>query len=166
MLYSWEQEEAADISTFLQYWQDKGHLQSIVNNSAEDAITLMTIHKSKGLGFPVVLLPNISWELDQALSGNKENILWCPIPRITETEELTATNVTSVPLKYTTTLQMSYFAEPYFEEKLKNNDGLAQPPLCRHHAPQAGAAYLDPRGSPEGTGRGVWEEEVKEERSI
>ena len=120
MLYSWEQEEAADISTFLQYWQDKGHLQSIVNNSAEDAITLMTIHKSKGLGFPVVLLPNISWELDQALSGNKENILWCPIPSINETEELTATNVTSVPLKYTSTLQMSYFAEPYFEEKLKN----------------------------------------------
>ena len=120
MLYSWEQEEAADISTFLQYWQDKGHQQSIVNNSAEDAITLMTIHKSKGLGFPVVLLPNISWELDQALSGNKENILWCPIPRINETEELTATNVTSVPLKYTSTLQMSYFAEPYFEEKLKN----------------------------------------------
>ena len=120
MLYSWEQEEAADISTFLQYWQDKGHLQSIVNNSAEDAITLMTIHKSKGLGFPVVLLPDISWELDQALSGNKENILWCPIPHISETEELTATNVTSVPLKYTATLQMSYFAEPYFEEKLKN----------------------------------------------
>ena len=120
MLYSWEQEEAADISTFLQYWQDKGHLQSIVNNSAEDAITLMTIHKSKGLGFPVVLLPDISWKLDEALSGNKETILWCPIPRINETEELTATNVTSVPLKYTSTLQMSYFAEPYFEEKLKN----------------------------------------------
>ena len=120
MLYSWEQEEAADISTFLQYWQDKGHLQSIVNNSAEDAITLMTIHKSKGLGFPVVLLPDISWQLDESLSANKENILWCPIPHISETEELTATHVTSVPLKYTATLQMSYFAEPYFEEKLKN----------------------------------------------
>ena len=120
MLYSWEQEEAADISTFLQYWQDKGHLQSIVNNSAEDAITLMTIHKSKGLGFSVVLLPDISWKLDEALSGNKENILWCPIPHISETEELTATHVTSVPLKYTATLQMSYFAESYFEEKLKN----------------------------------------------
>lgn len=120
MLYSWEQEEAADISTFLQYWQDKGHQQSIVNNSAEDAITLMTIHKSKGLGFPVVLLPDISWQLDESLSANKENILWCPIPHISETEELTATHVTSVPLKYTTTLQMSYFAEPYFEEKLKN----------------------------------------------
>ena len=120
MLYSWEQEEAADISTFLQYWQDKGHQQSIVNNSAEDAITLMTIHKSKGLGFPVVLLPDISWQLDEALSANKENILWCPIPHISETKELTATHVTSVPLKYTATLQMSYFAGPYFEEKLKN----------------------------------------------
>ena len=120
MLYSWEQEEAADISTFLQYWQDKGHQQSIVNNSAEDAITLMTIHKSKGLGFPVVLLPDISWQLDESLSTNKENILWCPIPHISETEELTATHVTSVPLKYTTTLQMSYFSGPYFVEKLKN----------------------------------------------
>ena len=120
MLYSWEQEEAADISTFLQYWQDKGHQQSFVNNSAEDAITLMTIHKSKGLGFPVVLLPDISWQLDEALSANKENILWCPIPHISETKELTATHVTSVPLKYTATLQMSYFAGPYFEEKLKN----------------------------------------------
>lgn len=120
MLYSWEQEEAADISTFLQYWQDKGHQQSIVNNSAEDAITLMTIHKSKGLGFHVVLLPDISWQLDEALSANKENILWCPIPHISETKELTATHVTSVPLKYTATLQMSYFAGPYFEEKLKN----------------------------------------------
>lgn len=120
MLYSWEQEEAADISTFLQYWQDKGHQQSIVNNSTEDAITLMTIHKSKGLGFPVVLLPDISWQLDESLSANKENILWCPIPDISETEELTATHVTSVPLKYTATLQMSYFAKPYFEEKLKN----------------------------------------------
>ena len=120
MLYSWEQEEAADISTFLQYWQDKGHQQSIVNNSTEDAITLMTIHKSKGLGFPVVLLPDISWQLDESLSANKENILWCPIPHISETEELTATHVTSVPLKYTATLQMSYFAKPYFEEKLKN----------------------------------------------
>ena len=28
--------------------------------------------------------------------------------------------MTSVPLKYTATLQMSYFAGPYFEEKLKN----------------------------------------------
>lgn len=120
MLYSWEQEETADIANFLQYWQDKGAKQSISNATAEDAITLMTIHKSKGLGFPVVLLPDITWALDENLKGNKENILWCPIPDIDEVKSLRVAGVTSVPLKYTSILQMSYFAKPYFKEKLKN----------------------------------------------
>ena len=120
MLYSWEQEETADIANFLQYWQDKGAKQSISNATAEDAITLMTIHKSKGLGFPVVLLPDITWALDENLKGNKENILWCPIPDIDEVKRLRVAGVTSVPLKYASILQMSYFAKPYFKEKLKN----------------------------------------------
>ena len=118
MLYLWEQEQSADISTFLQEWEERGAEQKIVSVASDDALSLMTIHKSKGLGFPVVLLPDLGWKLDT--ERGTENILWCPIPRINETEELTATNVTSVPLKYTSTLQMSYFAEPYFEEKLKN----------------------------------------------
>lgn len=120
MVYSWEQEETSDIANFLQYWQDKGAKQSISNATVEDAITLMTIHKSKGLGFPVVLLPDITWALDENLKGNKENILWCPIPDIDEVKSLRVAGVTSVPLKYASVLQMSYFAKPYFEEKLKN----------------------------------------------
>ena len=120
MVYSWEQEETADIANFLQYWQDKGAKLSISNATAEDAITLMTIHKSKGLGFPVVLLPDITWALDENLKGNKENILWCPIPNIDDVKSLRVAGVTSVPLKYASILQMSYFAKPYFEEKLKN----------------------------------------------
>ena len=120
MVYSWEQEETADIASFLQYWQDKGAKLSISNATAEDAITLMTIHKSKGLGFPVVLLPDITWALDENLKGYTENILWCPIPDIDEVKCLRVAGVTSVPLKYASILQMSYFAKPYFEEKLKN----------------------------------------------
>lgn len=121
MLYSWEQEETADIANFLQYWQDKGSKQSISNATAEDAITLMTIHKSKGLGFPVVLLPDITWALDENEGGHKENILWCPIPNNTEeVKSLRVAGVTKVPLKYTSALQISYFAKTYFEEKLKN----------------------------------------------
>ena len=120
MVYSWEQEETSDIANFLQYWQDKGAKQSISNATVEDAITLMTIHKSKGLGFPVVLLPDITWALDENLKGNKENILWCPIPDIDEVKSLRVAGVTSVPLKYASVLQMSYFAKPYFKEKLKN----------------------------------------------
>ena len=121
MLYGWEQEETADIANFLQYWQDKGSKQSISNATAEDAITLMTIHKSKGLGFPVVLLPDITWALDENEGGHKENILWCPIPDNTEeVKSLRVAGVTKVPLKYTSALQISYFAKTYFEEKLKN----------------------------------------------
>ena len=43
-----------------------------------------------------------------------------PHPPYQRDRRATATHVTSVPLKYTATLQMSYFAKSYFEEKLKN----------------------------------------------
>jgi ATP-dependent exoDNAse (exonuclease V) beta subunit len=45
---------AATLKDFLQYWQEEGHSISIQASENTDAINLMTIHKSKGLEFPVV----------------------------------------------------------------------------------------------------------------
>ena len=47
----------ATLKDFLQYWQEEGHSISIQASENTDAINLMTIHKSKGLEFPVVFLP-------------------------------------------------------------------------------------------------------------
>ena len=117
MLYLWEQEQSADISSFLQEWEERGSELKIVSVASDDALSLMTIHKSKGLGFPVVLLPDLGWKLDA--EGNSSNILWCPILGEEGLEAFASCGVDSVPITYGSALQQSYFAKTYFEEKLR-----------------------------------------------
>ncbi len=45
------------LSAFLNYWEEKKDSLSIVVPSEKDAVQIMTIHKSKGLEFPVVIFP-------------------------------------------------------------------------------------------------------------
>ncbi len=49
---------AADINGFLDYWDEKKDSKSITTSEDADAVKIMTIHKSKGLEFPVVILAN------------------------------------------------------------------------------------------------------------
>lgn len=45
------------LADFLVYWDNHAHKLSIPSPEGNDAIRIMTIHKSKGLEFPVVLFP-------------------------------------------------------------------------------------------------------------
>lgn len=45
------------IADFLKYWDTNAHKISIPSPEENDAIKIMTIHKSKGLEFPVVIFP-------------------------------------------------------------------------------------------------------------
>ncbi|MGM5469066.1 UvrD-helicase domain-containing protein [Flavobacteriaceae bacterium LMO-SS05] len=47
----------SDLSGFLKYWGRKKDKLSIVSSQSKDAVQIMTIHKSKGLEFPVVVFP-------------------------------------------------------------------------------------------------------------
>jgi ATP-dependent exoDNAse (exonuclease V) beta subunit len=42
---------------FLDFWQEKKNKLSLSNPKGIDAVTVMTVHQSKGLEFPVVILP-------------------------------------------------------------------------------------------------------------
>ena len=52
-----QQRKATDIGDFLEYWERKKDALSIVASENTDAVQVMTIHKSKGLEFPVVIFP-------------------------------------------------------------------------------------------------------------
>lgn len=52
-----------DLPGFLNYWDDKKAKFSVVVPGGENAVEIMTIHKSKGLEFPVVIMPSISWKI-------------------------------------------------------------------------------------------------------
>ncbi|WP_185867285.1 UvrD-helicase domain-containing protein [Blattabacterium cuenoti] len=59
------------IIDFLDYWEYKKEKESIVISDHINAIRIMTIHKSKGLQFPVVLIPFTDWNI---FSKKKEEI--------------------------------------------------------------------------------------------
>ncbi|MDE5551681.1 MAG: hypothetical protein K2I91_00625, partial [Muribaculaceae bacterium] len=67
----------ADITSFLDWWNSKGQYISISSPEDTDAINIMTIHKSKGLEFECVILPDIDLSLKP---GNNGPWKWTAIP--------------------------------------------------------------------------------------
>lgn len=57
MLYGFTQNSVATIKDFIKFWNDEARKQTIQASENVNAIQLMTIHKAKGLEFPIVLLP-------------------------------------------------------------------------------------------------------------
>lgn len=57
IILDFSQKKGSDISGFLTYFEKKKDSLSIVSPKGQNAIQIMTIHKSKGLEFPVVIFP-------------------------------------------------------------------------------------------------------------
>ena len=62
----------SNISDFLVFWEKSGQKLSIPSSETANAIRIMTIHKSKGLEFPVVIIPFA----DDNYSTNKREKIW------------------------------------------------------------------------------------------
>ena len=103
--------ETSDINAFLEYWEKNGSSLTLNISETQDAIRIMTIHKSKGLQFKVVLIPFCHWSLTPETSGSKDLFLWC------STEGTGFGSIKHVPVKYHPELLNSAFREEYLEEK-------------------------------------------------
>jgi len=57
LTYNFFQNPQLSLKKFIDFWKETGHKTSIQTSESTDAIRLMTIHKSKGLEFPVVFFP-------------------------------------------------------------------------------------------------------------
>lgn len=53
----------ADLPLFLKWWDETGAAQSISLPRNRNAITVITIHKAKGLQYKAVVLPDCDWSL-------------------------------------------------------------------------------------------------------
>jgi ATP-dependent helicase/nuclease subunit A len=100
-------DNTSDISSFLEWWNEAGVKRSIVLSDNQDSIRVMTIHKSKGLEFRVVIIPFISWNLGH---GRFPPTLWL------KPANEPFSHLGLVPVRYRSDLQQSDFAEDYFKE--------------------------------------------------
>ena len=57
IVLDFSQKRGSDISGFLNYFEKKKDSLSIISPKGQNAVQIMTIHKSKGLEFPVVIFP-------------------------------------------------------------------------------------------------------------
>jgi len=105
-LLEYSRQHPTDLGSFLAWWDETGKDTHLQMPEGQDAIRLMTIHKSKGLEFSAVLIPFCSWKMDKG-----SNILWqhpqtppfdkMPLMAVTNNQELNDT----------------LFKEGYLEEK-------------------------------------------------
>ena len=68
MLHNYTQNTGATLKEFLKYWDDEASKISIQASENVDAIQIMTIHKAKGLEFPIVFIPMRNENSDKKFS--------------------------------------------------------------------------------------------------
>ncbi|MDK2837713.1 MAG: ATP-dependent helicase/nuclease subunit [Bacteroidota bacterium] len=101
---------SSDLNSFLEWWDEESRSLTLFSPEGQDAIRLITIHKSKGLEFDVVLMPFVDWEVDHS-SGHAE-FVWCKPDREPFNE------LAIVPVKYKKDMANTIFREDYLREKL------------------------------------------------
>ncbi len=106
--------ERNDLAAFLEWWEEnKDSEKTSIKLSGEvDAVKILSIHKAKGLQFKYVLIPFCSWSVDH--DGFNAPILWVT------TDQEPYTGVGPMPVKYSSTLDKTYFREAYQDERVKS----------------------------------------------
>ena len=110
LLAEYLQDNTADISNFLKLWDDTLHEKTIQSDEI-NGIRLISIHKSKGLEFPNVIVPFCDWQLE------KLNTIWCE----TGTKGKPYNELPVVPVDFSKkSMTGTVYEKDYFEEHLQN----------------------------------------------
>ena len=101
-----------DLDQFLGYWERKADKLAVQLPAGRDAVRIMTIHRSKGLQFPVVVVPFLDW----SAKPHANELLWLPWDgKIEGIPELPA-----VALKISDRLNYTEFA-PYYQSSIESS---------------------------------------------
>lgn len=64
MIFQFSRKRSNDLNEFLIWWDEKGRKESLQISSLRDAVQVLTIHKSKGLGVAHLIIPYADWKLN------------------------------------------------------------------------------------------------------
>lgn len=100
--------QTADLAAFLEWWDEFGYKKTVSTPSSQNAIQIITVHKSKGLAFPVVIMPFCNWDLVP-----RNQILWC------QPSKEPFNDIPVVPVPYKKELLNTIFSEDFLRERMQ-----------------------------------------------
>lgn len=109
LIFDFGKKEPLTLHKMLAWWNDKGIKCKLQTSGDRDAIKITTIHKSKGLEFPYVIIPYCNWDLG---IKRKDSIIWC------NTEGSDFSDLPVVPIKIKTIMADTIFEKDYYSEMM------------------------------------------------
>ncbi|EAY28250.1 UvrD-helicase domain-containing protein [Microscilla marina] len=100
------------LTDFLEYWEDKKDVVSVNTPKDQDAITITTIHKSKGLEYSVVILPFAEWEY----TPKRNSTMWINLPREEFTFKHSSNYLSTSIVQVSSKLAETLVADQYHDE--------------------------------------------------
>ncbi|SFC59537.1 ATP-dependent exoDNAse (exonuclease V) beta subunit (contains helicase and exonuclease domains) [Flexibacter flexilis DSM 6793] len=100
-----------DMSSFGEWWEKKRQKLSVRLPEGQNAMQIITVHSSKGLEYPAVIIPFCDWDLDHNVKHH--NILWAS----TDTEPFGQLPIS--PIRYGKELGQTVYAKDYYSEKIQ-----------------------------------------------
>ena len=105
VVLAYSEKNGSSLTEFLLWWEDRRLKEAIVIPEGTDAVQVMTIHKSKGLAFNVVMIP-FNWE-DRV----RTNDIWV------DTSNYFNKQLSAALIAGNKKLEYSYFSKEYQKEK-------------------------------------------------
>ncbi len=97
----------ADMALFTEWWEESGAKESISMPSGANAITIVTVHKSKGLAYRALILHGCAWAM--APEPHQTNYIWSELDEENE-------GLSHFPVAYSSAMRSSRFSESYYRE--------------------------------------------------
>lgn len=109
---NYSRNKKTDIASFLEWWNEYGKKKTVFISEGQNAVQIMTIHKSKGLSFKIVFMPFCNWKTDADV--RKTNMVWV------SSDKEPFNELPYLPVKYSKELSKTYFAHAYYQEMLNS----------------------------------------------
>ncbi len=111
MILEYSGKHDSSLRSFLNWWNEsKGEEKiSVVTSETGNAIRIMTIHKSKGLQFPIVIMPFADWKL----MPDARDVMWI------ESDVTPFSGFGKIPISPNKAMRQSCFADSYQTETVQ-----------------------------------------------